>query len=442
MSTEEQTKDDETILYEGEKLNINYNSNSRESKGLLFSLLSPENSKMIMRIASILIVTLLAIVIVQKIYIYQTIKELEDVVKWQEARYNGPQEPLYSMNLVDDLKSLCRATVWQPNLFMNCTNVNRLGGWEKFSVNPQGATNVRNSMLSCVRWAIDGGMNLIMPRIAARSETDLGLFNHWENYDFLFDERALRSVLAEECPEFKIYDTCHKVDFEIISDNRPFSKYTFGTYRKHVNELLEASANYTKGKITVIRENEPFLGWFFDRDSKKVRNTLMKAVRFRSDLMLIASMVVSLLPPHFIGLHLRLEKDFGAYNYSTQVDPMMEYLKTNLSHINTIYVAVGDQEAENHFRNDMESRNLKVISKGSLLASLNKTHFLVDEMNSLSFDQKGVVDYHVLEHADFFFGIGISSFAFGLAFERGNGNITNGNSRLQGGIIGDFFQCF
>jgi len=441
MSTGEHSKDDGEILYEGQDLSVNYNQNTRPNS-FFSGFLKSENLQKQLLIALVMIVVFIICLIVQKILYYITIKELNDVIDWQEARYNDPQEPIYSMYLVDDLKSLCSATVWQPNLYLNCTNVNKLGGWEKFSVNPQGATNVRNSMLSCVRWAIDGGMNLIMPQIAVRSEVDIGLFNHWENYDFLFDEPGLKAVMAAECPQLKIYDTCHHVENKVISENRAFTKYTFGTFRKHIDDLLASTGNYTKNTPTVVWENEPFLGWFFYKDSKKVHDTLTKAVRFRSNLVLIASMVISLLPSNFIGMHLRLEKDFGAYNYSTQVEPMLEYLQTNLSHIDTIYVAVGDPEVEEFFRADMKSRNKNVISKNSLLSSIKTTHFLMDEINSLTFDQKGAIDYHVLKEADFFFGIGISSFAFGLAFDRGDGNIANGRARLQGGIIGDFFQCF
>jgi GDP-fucose protein O-fucosyltransferase len=314
-------------------------------------------------------------------------------------------------------------------------------GWPKFNVNPQGATNLRNSMLTCVSWAIDGGMGLIMPRIAIRNNSDIIWFDHWDDYNFFFDENSLRTVLADECPQLKIFDTYHPVSLQVNSTAGSFTHYIVGTLRKHVHDLLTSNANYSEGISTVIWENEPLFGWLFDRDGKSIHKSLSKAVKFRSDILLMASVVISLLPTNFIGVHLRCEADTGAYNYSTQVTPVLETIKTSFSHINTIYVAVGTPEIEDKFRADMATHNLSIISKSSLLSS-NKTSQVLKEMHKLEFDQLGVIDYQVLKQSDYFFGVGISSFAFGVAYERGYSNYNDCNCSLHGGVLYEFKCCF
>jgi hypothetical protein len=440
MNTEEHTKDNRTIHDEEDDLSISYDIRVKQTGFFSACLKSRKRREISLVMAGVLIFLLIGTLVTQKILSDKTISELREVIRTNNGIKKPPALNI-SLFYLDSLESLCDSTRWQPNVYLNCTNVKQMMGWPQFTVNPQGAMNLRNSMLTCVRWAIDGGMGLIMPRIAVRNPEDIIWFDHWEDYSYLFDENGLRATLGEECPQLKIYDTYHKVSKQVNSTAGGFTHYAPGSFRKHVDELIASVPNYSKDDSIVIWENEPLFGFYFDKESKNVHKSLSKAVNFRPDLLAIASVVISLLPKNFVGMHLRCERDTGAYNYSTQVTPMLEMMKQNFTHIDTIYVAVGTPEIEEQFRADMNAHNLKVISKSSLLSSDKQTG-LQEKMSNLGFDQQGVIDYQVLIQSDYFFGVGISSFAFGVAFERGRGNYENCNCRLHGGILGEFKCCF
>ena len=368
-------------------------------------------------------------------YLYQTLKHAHyDIVVQEELRLK--HEATYP----DTLESLCSTTEWRSDLFLNCTNVKQLPGWPNISVNPQGAMNIRNSMLSCVRWAIDGGMGLILPRIAARYDKDIINFDHWEDYDFLFDMDMLRATLMQECPQLRLYDTYYQVEEQHNSTGLGFTHYEVGTFKRHIDDIVR-DRNHTSNKTLVVWENEPLFGWNFFKENKRIHRSLYRAVNFRKDLLVIASEVVSLLPPRFVAIHLRNELDTIAYNYTSQVTPLLDMMKNNFTDIDTIYVAVGTPKIEEKFRADMKTHGYNVISKLSLLNSQKKTD-LLDRVNKLPFDQRGVIDFQVLLRAEYFFGVGISSFAYGVAYERGNGDLEDCNCHLHGIILGEFKCCY
>lgn len=341
----------------------------------------------------------------------------------------------------DSLESLCQTTEWRKDLFLNCTNIKQLPGWPNISVNPQGAMNIRNSMLTCVRWAIDGGMGLIIPRIAGRLDTDIINFEHWENYDWLFDMDRLRATLAAECPQLKLYDTYYKVDEQWNSTGLGFTHYDHGTFKRHIDDIMLEMNRTSHNKTLVVWENEPLFGWNFYRENKRIHQSLYRAVNFRPELLTIASQVVSLLPPKFVAIHLRNELDTIAYNYTTQVAPLLDMMKNNFTDIDTIYIAVGTPKIEQKFRDDMKVYGYKVISKRSLLDT-EKTVDILAKVNKLPFDQRGVIDFQILLQAEYFFGVGISSFAYGVAFERGNGDLEDCKCHLHGIVLGEFKCCY
>lgn len=347
----------------------------------------------------------------------------------QELKYNS-------------LESLCSITEWRKDLFLNCTNVEQQQNQKEYTVGPQGTTNIRNGMLTCVRWAIDGGMGLILPKLAARKDNDIIYFNHWEDYDYLFDLDMLKNTLQRECPQLKLYETFYPIDQRVISPANYHDHHDYGTYKQKVDNLAR-QVNHTSDKTLVIWEDRPLLGWNFYREDNKIHESLYRAVNFKAELLSIASKVVSLLPTKFVGIHLRNEEDFDAYSYNKQVVPLLEMMTNNFSYINTIYVAVGTPAIEEKFRTDMNAHDFEVISKRSLLNTTENAD-LYKKMNEYSFDQRAVIDFQILKHAEYFFGIGLSSFAYGVAFERGNGDrdLNNCRCRIHGLIYSEFKCCY
>lgn len=336
---------------------------------------------------------------------------------------------------MNSLESLCNATVWKPNLFLNCTNIilrkERIGEFGE----PQGLFNVYSAMVCCLRWAIDGGMGFIIPRLAFRSDEELGYFSKFDDFSVLFDEDHLRKKINAECPQLKIYNTYHDVDIRVVApEHAEFSFHTWGTYRKHLYELLQTKGidlNSSQAKITVW-ENRVNFGWEFYKESYSVHASLNNAIQFQPYLVDLGLTISNIITSNYktkryVGFHLRIEPDANWYDYDTLVTWFLQELNANHPDIKMIYVSVGVQEYEEKFRADMHSRNYTVISKW-MLASLNSN--LRDKLTKLNFDQQAIVDYTVMEQSYSFFGVGESSFSFALAYERGKGNLEKCNCHI------------
>jgi len=343
----------------------------------------------------------------------------------------------------DSLRSLCEATIWQPGLYLNCTNVLNLPGKPPGTGNPQGTFNVKNAMQTCVRWAIDAGMGFIIPRIAIRSKTNLEYFDEWADFSFLFDEDNLKQTMSEECPQLKIFDYKHKIDKKIVAERRSFTYYANGWYRYHVNALLNQSGEDLGINSIVIWENEPLFSWEFYKDGNNVHQTLYNAIKFNPSILAVGKTVRSLLPSSYIGIHIRAEKDaegfLGILNYNTQVQGFLKVYQKQYSSIKTIYVATGDQSIDERFRDEMSNLDAKIVTKWDLASSNNQ---LKDQLNQLRFDQLGIVDYEVLRSSTSFFGMSLSSYTFGIGYERGNGNLTECKCHITGEIPSIFNCCF
>lgn len=383
------------------------------------------------------IIVILIGLLIQRLIYNHDLKIVNDVILWQDARYEESYHLQYNYNFVDDLKSLCENTLWRPTVFLNCTNIADTEGYQKANVILHRVGEVRNSLISCLRLAIDGGMNLILPQFTTSNDTDLSGIDHGERFDSLFDEIIFRSVLALECPQLKIYDATYDVENKIKSDSNASAKNIFGTYFNHVNELLEKTTGYSITVPTAILENHTYLGWYFSQDSRTIRNTMYRAVPFAVSLTLIAEKILFYIPKTFIGIQLLREAELSSISYETQINLMTEYLNTNLSHINTIYISTDDEGIELRLRKDLASKKIDVVSKNTILANTNDKELL----DGLSLYQLGAVDFMVIKDAKFFFGDSSSSFSYSIALERSKGDISQENSRLFGSVSNDYLEC-
>jgi GDP-fucose protein O-fucosyltransferase len=343
----------------------------------------------------------------------------------------------------DSLEALCDSTVWNPNLFLNCTNIFLADTrYEEFG-DAQGLMNLKNSIMSCLRHAIDGGMNFVMPRIAVRSEMNIKYFTKYGNFSFLFDEDNFRQMLNKKCPQLGIYDSYYNVSNVIITprDNqrRP---YTINGYRRHAYEVLEShNINIKSNNIppTVIWENKPFMGWWFYREGDVTRKVLYDAISFQPRFTEFGSKLVTLMPNRYIGFHLRVEPDALWYTYDQLMTWFIDICKTNYSDINNVYLSVGSQELENKTRKDLSRLNMTVHTKWSLVASSEE---LQAELDTFKFDQQAIVDYQVMLDSDVFFGVKQSSFSYNIALDRGNGNLQNCMCHSFNGLDLGFQESF
>lgn len=74
-----------------------------------------------------------------------------------------------------------------------------------------GVGNVRNFILTCVRYAIEAGASgLVMPRIRKRNDDDIvDIMDSadFRPFSYLFDEQNFREAMGANCPQITIYDS-------------------------------------------------------------------------------------------------------------------------------------------------------------------------------------------------------------------------------------------
>jgi hypothetical protein len=120
-------------------------------------------------------------------------------------------------------------------------------------------------------------------------------------------------------------------------------------------------------------------------------------------------------PNGFFGAHLRVAADAAAAGwpgYEAQVPfYISEARRLNLT---SIYLATGSAEHRERFRADAAKQGLDVIVKEDLLDAAELV-----ELQSLSWDQQALVDFDVLMHSAFFYGMVRSSFTWSIALRRG-----------------------
>jgi hypothetical protein len=327
------------------------------------------------------------------------------------------------------LSELCNRTVWHKDIYLNCT---RLAG---------GCFNIKSSIMTCIRWAIDSGVGMILPLIGTRAKTNPTSWHESEEgVSYLFDQDHMNEVLRDECPQLVIKDTFEKIDRKVYAEFEVWATYTMGKYKSHVDELIKANRvdlTYNNNPLAIVEDN-PLLGWEFYKETS-IYLTLYDATRFSPYLRSLTVSLLAQFPSRFIGFHLRAEKDQNWHRYE-EIIPWFETLyKSKYSHIKTVYLAVGENEiAEKFIKETANSLDFKVVSKWSL-AKENAT--LLKEFDNLRWDQLAVVDYEILKKTDHFFGVARSSFSYALAQDRGNGFIANCECNLYGLPDPNFVCC-
>lgn len=339
----------------------------------------------------------------------------------------------------DSLSSLCNQTSWQPGLYMNCTNIiHRSTRFENQGDN-WGTFNIRSELVSCLRWAIDSGMGIIMPRISYRSDYDLEFFPRWDNLSYLFDEKQFLKILNTQCPQLTIKDTYTEID-NIAYAPMPDGAFYYGPtlHRRRTNHIIrEQNMVPSMNNPVVVWENKPLFGWLFSKDGMNIHNTLLDAVEFRFDIREASRKLRSFIKDPFLGLHLRVEPDQIWYKYEELRDWCYDYLLTNTPHIHTIFVSIGDKGYENKFIQDMKAKNITVLTKW-ILASLEDN--IYQQLLELDFDQIAVVDYEILLYSEQFLGVAQSSFSYAVASKRGKGKLEDCRCSIRG-TFGYAFPC-
>ncbi|KAK2628947.1 hypothetical protein QTJ16_002050 [Diplocarpon rosae] len=336
------------------------------------------------------------------------------------------------------LARVCNETKWQPGFVFVCDN------------NSGGIGNIRNFILTCVRYAIDAGASgIIMPRIQRRSEDDLAdLFTtSLQPFSYFFDDAHFRDAIGAFCPQMKIYEDVnmiphHENKKEVTEfypkdlntndgcDERGINRH-LDHFRRKIDEWAIKYENVPSEArpVTLRFRWATFFEWPVMRDGPEFAATFGDLLRIRKDIQELAAATINemavftgekpnnsqpLSPPRYLGVHLRTENDALGFwpNFETQSEGYME--QAGIYNLEHAYLASGNASEGHRFGEIALNRlGLKTTSKTDLLKGDR-----LKQLNDLSWDQQALVDYLVLQKSTHFTGCSFSSFAMNIATKR------------------------
>ncbi|KAL2123752.1 hypothetical protein VTJ04DRAFT_117 [Mycothermus thermophilus] len=371
---------------------------------------------------------------------------------------NPPAQPTVDLSRADapfiswPLARVCReTTTWSPHLIFLCDN------------NSGGIGNIRNYILTCLRYAIDAGAGgLVLPRISTRSEKDLSNIHlDQRGFDYFFDEAHFRRSLHEACPQITVYDTLeavpgspapprksdqltpHDLGRRGGCDSRELNKHT-GLFARQFHAWLNKTAAESDGRLAhpptrdrprAVRFNWGVQwDWPVFRDGPEFVATFGGLLRFRSDILDLGMRAAGYMrefarkhqtgmatskSPRFAGFHLRTESD--ALSRWPKFDEQSGAYLSRAEEIGfkAAYLATGNvTDAKRFVDLAKEKHGISVITKQDLLREYGAARDDLAALQALTWDQQGVVDFIVLLESDYFFGVSPSSFSINVAGKR------------------------
>ena len=338
------------------------------------------------------------------------------------------------------LARVCSETSWFPGLVFVCDN------------NSGGIGNIRNYILTCLRYGIDAGATgFLLPRIESRSEKNLShLFRGSKPFDYFFDEQHFRKAMKTSCPQITIYDDKASIPHspsEKIPHTQKITPNSFGIRggcdERDLNRHTDAfSARLRNHMITTVETlqqraispSNPRLvrfdwgvqwDWPVYKDGPEFTNTFGGLLRFRKDILVLGKAVTAAMlrfaaqhgqRGRFMGIHLRTEHDvlpqWPAFDRQTEV-----YLhEASRAGFSAAYLATGNATEASKFASKAATPSrLHLATKHQLLQSRPEE---LKQLKALSWDQQGLVDFVVLLYSDYFVGVSPSSFSINIAGKR------------------------
>ncbi|KAL3423530.1 hypothetical protein PVAG01_05277 [Phlyctema vagabunda] len=352
---------------------------------------------------------------------------------WTEAAHSVQVDGDFD---VMPLKNHCAPIVPHHGLVFSC---NRANG---------GIGNVRNQLLGCIKYAMEAGGGLVLPRPVLRSENLLTTATgKTTDFSYMFDELHFRNAIKRTCPRITIYDTDEglnrlptilypqtlggpPVHGVIISEPERWRE-RFDVWLQNETETFKIPKPSPQKPLLVEFDQSLLLRQPVDYDGEAIKNTFGRVLQIRSDMRRLAATAsyelskrfnlgldpeAQLYKQAFFGAHLRTEKDalkaWGDANFDTQSDQYIA--QAQAKNLSIMYVATGNpEELLKMEKKAWEKAKIKVVSKYGLL---NKGDG--DYLRKLTWDQQALVDYEMLLKASDFGGFIKSTFAYNIALRR------------------------
>jgi hypothetical protein len=276
---------------------------------------------------------------------------------------------------------------------------------------------------------------MIIPSATARDEKNLvKTDDQTVCADFFWNIEYLQSALAEQCPQLQIRQCDDRTGITKVIEPafRAYKQaaHSNTTFRELVRMTMEKDnmtfADVTPSTPAVVSFGDTYIGFNYmvADELSTIRKALFKALKFNQDLLDLGTQLLKNDELHqgaFIGVHLRGENDWPA-SFGTVQNQMLAYIaeiqkiEAGVSYeLKTVYVSCGDAAATQTFRDMLVPLGYVVHDKWTLLAEQKET---LDKVESLPFDQKGIVEYQVLVEARFWIGVITSSMSSLIAFAR------------------------
>lgn len=396
------------------------------------------------------------------------------VLRLLPGETHSDAEDLYRTSTVnDELKTVCSHAQWNESLVFTCD--------ESFG----GIGNVRNSILMCVRFAIQAGAALVLPRIVIRDD-DISNYKttNTTEFGYMFDEKHFLHSMRASCPQMHIYPTLDAAVHETKFTGDPAQLHLQAdsltgeglvrpdVWRDNFTQWLASqhkeSHGTTNSPALIVNLARCYMTWPIYSDGVAFAHTFSSILTPRHDIRILATRVLRRLAARrtlpattttlsqpvlahaFFGAHLRVEKDametwfadFGwthatyeaqAASYLAQATDEERNSGSSSSAGGVIYVASGDANGTRRFAADAAVRNWTAVDKFDVLGPEGEE---ARALRALRWDQQAVVDYLVLLKASDFAGVAHSSFSWSVALKRHlAANVTegylNGPERLR-----------
>ncbi|GAB1320977.1 hypothetical protein MFIFM68171_11187 [Madurella fahalii] len=340
------------------------------------------------------------------------------------------------------LERVCKeSTTWTPGIVFVCDN------------NSGGIGNIRNYILTCLRYAIEAGATgLVLPQIRTRSEKDLSnIMLEYRGFDYFFDESHFRQSLGASCPRITIYNSTNDIphaptpfNAEKITpnslgkrggcDKRELNKHT-DRFDKQFQAHIQKTAEQFKLPAPslehprIIRFNWGVQwDWPVFRDGPEFVATYGGLLKFRRDILDLGRKATVYMRQFaaqhdkatgshsFVGMHLRTESDALSRwpKYDEQSSSYLE--RAAAMNFKAAYLATGNKtEARKLEMAALDQHGIAVVTKHQLLKGHARE---LAALETLSWDQQALIDFIVLLESDYFLGVSPSSFSMNVALKR------------------------
>jgi hypothetical protein len=361
----------------------------------------------------------------------QSQEELLVAAAWEDRPVESlPSTIEYGPVNSQAIRDVCARSHWNDSLVFTCDNA------------AGNLAQVRNSILTCVRYAIEAGATkLTLPRI---------IVQNWirADMDFMFDTQHFNDSLKLSCPRLELIESKAAVGDRPPQWGDRLPIYTFGPdtlslapmpeWRGLFFDLIDSSIappGLFRSIIIELGKIKPYHDVYYD--GKAFAYAFGNILKLRMDIRQLASITLQRLSDtynlsmdiaepaakdKFMGVHLythqdtlgpeagwpALDRTYAAYENETKM-----YLEqASKSNYSVIYVASTDRNEVSQFAED--AKPMIVTSKFNLLGMGREIEMLA----RLTPEQQTFIDFLVLQKASEFWGVGHSAFSWNVALKR------------------------